>query len=158
MTSPYLWKPPPGGKCNAFLHHAFYSSCEALDNSVFNCYRALWAGTDRFLSFRTFYSVLEFFKFTYFLQHTGTIYSVLELLMNLSYPVLFNFSLRLWSTPMAKLHYLVCTCMCPTPVPHKALASKVVLRIKCTRKAIKKKSCSRWMWTSKPGWFAALSE
>lgn len=69
--------------------HAFNSSCEALGNSAFNCYRALWAGMDRygvpaFLSFslflertRTFYSILGLFKvYLEFLQHTG---SILEL-------------------------------------------------------------------------------
>lgn len=72
MTGPHLWKPPPGGKCSAFFHHAFYSSCEALGNSVFNCYRALWAGTDR-------YGVPAFRNFSLFLQCTRTFYSILGL-------------------------------------------------------------------------------
>lgn len=169
MTWPHWWKPPPGGKWNPFFHHAFNSSCEALGNSVFNCYRALWAGTDRygvpaFLSFslflertRTFYSILGLFKvYLEFLQHTGSILELFTAYWDFSW-ICRNRSCSislcdLWLTPVAKLHYPVCTWTCGIPVPHKTLRSKAVLRIKCARKAIKKKSHSSWMWMSKPGW------
>lgn len=43
----------------------------------------------------SFYSVPGLFTAYWdYLQHTGTIYSVLGLLTNLSYPVVFNFTLR----------------------------------------------------------------